>query len=144
MRHLLGLVLILSFISSAVSQPRYPIQGNRYLENHQIRPQKPTPAQKNLLVRSQTRSDSLDILNYTIDLDITNFSNRRIQGSCTVNFVFLEETTTQMVLDLLQLSIDSIQFDGSLIEYSYDGNLITIDLPAGLDTEMSHDVQVYY
>ena len=108
MRYLLGLVVILSFISAATSQPRYPVQGNRYLEHHQIRPQKPTPAQKNLLVQSQTRSDSLDILNYTIDLDITNSSNRSIQGSCTINFVSLADTTTQLFLYLHQPPIASI------------------------------------
>ena len=143
MRYLSGLLLVAFLPLLAFAQPEKPVYGCRYLKN-QIHPKKLTAQQEQQLLESQTRSDSIDLLNYNIDLDITNFTNRRIEGSCTIDFVFLEAGTQQMVLDLLQLVIDSIQLDSEEVAYAYDGNLITIELPDDIDTEAMHQLQVFY
>lgn len=143
MRYLYGLLLLLGLPLFILAQPESPVYGCRFTKNH-IHPQKLTPAQRNLLVQSQTRSDSLDLLNYTIDLEVVDFNNRRIEGACTIDFVFLEENAEQMILDLLQLTIDSLHLNGTSANYSYDGDLITIDLPDDLDTETMHQVTVFY
>ncbi len=143
MRYFYGLLLLLSLPLFLSAQPETAVYGCRFIKNH-VHPQRLTAEQEARLVQSRTRSDSLDLLNYSIDLEIVDFTGRRISGSCTIDFIFLEEDASQMVLDLLQLVIDSIQLDGVTIDYSYDGDLITIDLPEDIDTEVMHQVQVFY
>lgn len=143
MRYLYGLLLLVGLPLFLAAQPDNPIYGCRFTKKH-LHSQSLTPLQRNLVVQSQLRSDSIDLLNYTIDLEVVDFNNRRIKGACAIDFLFVEENTGEMVLDLLQLTIDSLHLNGSAADYSYDGDLITIDLPAGIDTDAMHRVTVYY
>lgn len=143
MRYFYGLLLFLFLPLILSAQPETPLFGCRFIKN-QIHPQKLTAEQKTLLEQSRTRSDSLDLLNYSIDLEIIDFTGRRIEGSTTIDFSFLEEDASQMVLDLLQLVIDSIQLDGTTTNYDYNGNQIRIVFPDDIDTEVMHQVEVFY
>ena len=145
MRYSFALILLLSFCCALVlsAQPETEVQGCHFTKK-QFPLRTLTPEDEQLLLASQGRSDSIDLLNYTIDLEIIDFSGRKIKGSCTIDFVLLEENTAEMVLDLLQLTIDSIQIDGVTTTYDYDGDLITIPFPGGFDTEAMHTVRVYY
>lgn len=145
MRYSFMLILLLSFCCSLVlsAQPETVVQGCHFTKT-QYPLKTLTPEDQQLLLESQGRSDSIDLLNYTIDLEVVDFGGRKIKGSCTIDFVLLEENTAEMVLDLLQLTIDSIQVDGLTTTYNYDGDLITIPFPGGFDTEAMHSVQVYY
>lgn len=146
MKHAILLLAIFFFAWSnqqLQAQPAYDHYGCHQLKS-QLPLKKLTPAQETALLKSQGRSDSIDILDYNINLDIIDFSARRIDGNCHIQFILLEEATAEMELDLLQLTVDSVQLNGALASYSYDGNRLVIDLPTGIDPEATHEAVVYY
>ncbi len=102
--------------------------------------QKYTPNNKAL----NSRSDTIDILNYQINLDMTNIGNQLINGNCVVEFTPKINGVTFMDLDLQELLIDSITSAGSLLTYTYNDTLINITLPAPLNTTDTSALTVYY
>ena len=54
------------------------------------------------------RSDTFDIIKYTINLDITDFANQKITGNTIVRYAPKLNGQTKISLDLLKLTIDSI------------------------------------
>lgn len=91
-----------------------------------------------------SRSDSVDVLHYTIYLDVTDFSNKRIHATCTVHFqakVFLQ----QLDLDLLRLKVDSVKQKGVLVPFSYGDSLtLHISLLEPLNVGDTASVTVFY
>jgi hypothetical protein len=64
---------------------------------------------------SNTRSDTIDVLNYNVYLDITDYGNQKIIASCEIEFVSLKNNVTVLDLDLLQMMVDSITSQGQLL-----------------------------
>ena len=89
------------------------------------------------------RSDTIDILNYSIHLDITDIPNQFINGFCEIKFT-LKESTQSIRLDLLGLEIDSILLEGSSLGFNYNDTLITIDLPNIIQPTDTTIITVYY
>jgi len=101
-----------------------------------------TNAQTNLNYNS--RSDTIDILNYQINLDITNFGGQQIDGNCKVTFTPKINGVNMIDLDLQGLNIDSIISNGNPIGYTHNDTLINITLPSTLNTTDTSDLTVYY
>lgn len=92
-----------------------------------------------------SRSDSIDILDYSIHLNITDFTNKKISGFCTVTFKSKLDHIPQIYLDLLKLNIDSITQNGQQLSYSYtDSVLLIVNLSDELNTGDSASVNVFY
>jgi aminopeptidase N len=91
-----------------------------------------------------SRSDTIDVLNYQINMDMTNMGNQQINGNCVVKFTPKVNGINQLDLDLQELLIDSIISAGSLLTYTYNDTLIEITLPATLNTTDTSEVTVYY
>ena len=89
------------------------------------------------------RSDTIDILNYSIHLDITDISNQFINGFCEIKFM-LKESTQSIRLDLLGLEIDSILLEGSSLGFNYNDTLISIDFPNIIQPTDTSIITVYY
>jgi hypothetical protein len=51
------------------------------------------------------RSDTIDILKYTINLDMTDFTNQKIKGNTIVRFAPKINTQTKLRLDLLKIQL---------------------------------------
>ena len=75
------------------------------------------------------RSDTIDILKYTINLDITDFTNQKIKGNTIVRFAPKINTQTKLRLDLLKLQIDSVKQNTTTLMYNYNDTLLKINLP---------------
>jgi len=103
-------------------------------------------AQKNQLNNKalNSRSDTFDILNYQINLDLTNDGNQLIKGNCVVTFTPKINGVGLIDLDLQGLNIDSITSAGNLLAFSYNDTLIKITLPAILNTTDTSSIIVYY
>ena len=108
-------LLILFCFNLAFSQPVRP-SGGQYPE-HQIysckhRKQAGLTDQNTAFSykyqADNNRSDTIDILNYTINLDITDFTNQIIKGNCEITFTAKMNNINTLSLDLLQMNIDSI------------------------------------
>ena len=93
---------------------------------------------------SNSRSDTIDIINYQINLDITDYNNQIIKGNCVVKFTPKINGVNFIDLDLQELLIDSITSSGTILTYSYNDTLINITLPASLTITDTSSVTVYY
>lgn len=90
------------------------------------------------------RSDTIDILKYTINLDITNLSGQTIAGNTMVTFAPKINGQNRLRLDLLRLTIDSIRNSSALLSYTYNDTLLNVILPTALNTTDTTAVTVYY
>ncbi|MBK7232901.1 MAG: hypothetical protein IPH93_11740 [Saprospiraceae bacterium] len=104
----------------------------------------PTLAELMMMENSNKRSDSIDILNYTIRIDVTDFSNKRIQAHTTVDFKTKLDELEWISLDLRSLTIDSILFDGQQIQYQYDNEVIQAMFGEKLALGQVASLDVYY
>jgi hypothetical protein len=100
---------------------------------------------ENLFTRGMEnlRSDTIDVLNYSVYLDFTEAGSGTIKGNCEVKFEALMDVTS-INLDLLQLTVDSIVYDGNQISYSYNDTLIVAQFGTTLTTGTIDSLTVYY
>ncbi|RLD47778.1 MAG: hypothetical protein DRI94_13510, partial [Bacteroidetes bacterium] len=85
--------------------------------------------QKNIIIINNKayHSDSLDVLNYDINLDITDFTNQKISGHTLLKIVSKVNNLSNIALDLQQLTIDSIFVDSiKNTTFNYNDTLINI------------------
>ena len=90
------------------------------------------------------RSDTINIINYSVYLDFSNASAQEIQGNCAITFHPKQNNISHINLDLLELSIDSITQNDTLITYSYNDTLIQASLLSVLNTIDTATVVVHY
>ena len=113
------------------------------------RTQNHTHQQKSLSQNPETqaansRSDTVDILNYTINLTITDFTAKKIQGNTQVKFTPKINGVNKINLDLLKLTVDSIEVNTNNLTYSYNDTLLQINLPATYNVNDTITLTVYY
>lgn len=99
-------------------------------------------AQKN--APENSRSDTVDIIKYQINLDITDFKNKTIKGNCVVSFTPRINALNFLNLDLLMFKVDSITANGSKLNYSYNDTLLKITLPKTMTIGDTTSLRVYY
>ncbi len=90
------------------------------------------------------RSDSIDILKYTINLDITDITGRKIKGFTKIKFNPKVNNIHYLRVDLLHLNIDSIVLNGNPLSYHYNDTLLSINLDANYQTTDTLEPIVYY
>jgi hypothetical protein len=93
---------------------------------------------------SNLRSDTIDVLNYTINLNITDFTNGTIAGNTQVKFTPKQNGITVLNLDLLELIIDSIELNTNNLTYTYNDTLLAVNLGTTLNVNDTSIVTVYY
>ncbi len=93
---------------------------------------------------SNLRSDTLDILNYTINLDITDFTTNSIKGNTHVKFTPKINGVNFINLDLLLLTVDSIKLGAFTLTSSYNDTLLRVNLPTTYNVNDTGVVIVYY
>ncbi len=100
--------------------------------------------EKGEICGSNARSDSLDILNFNISLDLRNFTQQLIYATCEITFTARQDNIEFLPLDLLALTIDSITWQDSLLAYDYDDLLLNVHLPLPLNVGDTMKVRVHY
>lgn len=90
------------------------------------------------------RSDTIDIIKYTINLDISDFSGKTIAGNTLVRFAPRLNSQSVLRLDLLKMSIDSVKQNGALLTYTYNDTLLKVNLSSALNITDTSEVTVYY
>ncbi len=91
-----------------------------------------------------TRSDSIDILHYTINLDFTDFSNKIMKGNCVITLTPKVNNINQIQLDLLKLTVDSIKLNNTNLTSSYNDTLLNVNFAAPIGSADTIDLIVYY
>ena len=97
---------------------------------------------KNL--ENNKRSDTIDVLDYKMNLDFTEMSNQIISGECRVKFESKMDNIDGISLDLLQFTIDSVKQGNDVITYSYNDTLLRANLGSVLMQNDLDSVTVYY
>lgn len=90
------------------------------------------------------RSDTIDVLDYEIHLDITDFSGKSLSGYTQVKCSPLVSNVGHLSLDLLEFTIDSIIMNNGSLTYAYNDTLLTIDLDQLYSPSDTFLVEVYY
>ncbi len=92
---------------------------------------------------SNERSDTLDILHYDIDLDLTKFGTSII-SECTITFTAKEDGIEFLPLDLLKLNVDSVVMPGNHLTFDYNDTLLNLHLPMSINIGDTVDVSIFY
>ncbi len=93
---------------------------------------------------ANSRSDTADILNYTINLTITDFTNNKISGNTQIKFTPKINGVNKLNLDLLKLTVDSIEINGTNLSYTYNDTLLQVSLPSTYNPSDTVLLTVYY
>lgn len=89
-------------------------------------------------------SDTIDILHYTVKLNITDLVTDTIRGGTIIRFTPLINGITTLPLDLLRMEIDSVVQNNNQLTYSYNDTLLTVSLAATMNTGDTSDLAVWY
>lgn len=75
------------------------------------------------------RSDTIDILKYTINANITDFSTDTIRCNTTVKFTPKMNGQNRIRLDLLKMFIDSVKLSAAKLTFTYNDTVVKVNLP---------------
>lgn len=90
------------------------------------------------------RSDSIDIIHYNIDIDLSDFANEYIRASCEITLKAKTNSVQSIPLDLLQLIVDSVHFNQQSTSFNYNDTLLLIALPQAIVDSDTHTIRVFY
>ena len=92
---------------------------------------------------AQQRTDSVHVAHYDINLSVLDFTNNMIDGHTDITVVSKVNNLTQLRLDLMVLTVDSVTVNQNPVTYSHVGEALFVNVPAmqSGDTAL---VRVYY
>ena len=93
---------------------------------------------------SKERSDTFDIIHYSIHLDVSDFGGRRLVGFTEVSFRPLMDGLDYIYLDLERLVVSKVMYKGEEIPYHHEGPLLRCFFPETLPIGDTSKVTVYY
>lgn len=99
---------------------------------------------------SQTENNdfrnNIDVLHYSINLNITDFVENQIFGNTIVQLSPTKKDITEIQLELLKLNVDSVfLFNEKVTDYKYNGKLITIPYnPEISEGKCCTQINIYY
>lgn len=91
-----------------------------------------------------TRSDSFDVQNYAIHLDITDFAGASIKGFTDVKIKSKVNNLNKLRLELYKLNVDSVTQKGKKINHTYNDSIVSIFPAPALSANDTFTVRVYY
>lgn len=94
-------------------------------------------------VTHSLRSDTMDVLNYDIHLFIPT-SSGDIVGYTAITFSPKMNSIPNISLDLLKMTIDSIEINGTNLSYTYDDTLLITTFASPLNDNDTATMFVYY
>lgn len=142
-----GSMAVLLFFTcfNVQAQPTKEFYGCKHKHHHHFsKAPELTPEQQAQITFSNERSDTIDILHYNISLDFTQFNQQAISGSCEISIQAKMNDVNSITLDLLALNIDSVEAQNTLLDYSYDGDFLTIQFPNPLNVDQEYTFTVFY
>src|SRR5690554_3657167 len=80
------------------------------------------------------RSDTIDVLNYQMKIDLTKMSTQVLTASCKIDFESKMDGVEGISLDLLKLTVDSVQSGGVHLNYKYNDTLLRVDFSTSLNS----------
>jgi len=91
------------------------------------------------------KSDTIDVLHYSIHLDIIHLSNKFIKGCTELSITPKMNNVNAIPLDLLKLTVDSITVNNLMIPaFYYNDTLLRIPLSSPININDTISVKVFY
>jgi aminopeptidase N len=90
------------------------------------------------------RSDTINVLSYTLYLNITDFTTDTLRGNTIVHFTPKMNGINTLSLDLLHFKVDSVLMGSTRLTFHYKDTLMVITLPATENIGDTSSVNVYY
>lgn len=90
------------------------------------------------------RSDTFDVLTYTINLEIGTTANSLIAGNTEIRFAPKLNNRTYIRFDLLKLTVDSVKENNILLTYTYNDTILKINFPVAKNVIDTSVITVYY
>lgn len=137
------IIAFLSFGYNGFGQTEIKKQGCKYVKS-QIKMTGFTEEEMDYAEDLTFRSDTFDIVNYRIKLDVTNFTTKVLVGQCNIDFSPKMENLDYIVFDLLKMNVDSVLFDSKLINYTYNSPFLKIKFDSTLNVNDTLQVSVFY
>ncbi len=94
-------------------------------------------------INFNSRSDTFDIENYDITLDLTNTTDKYLEGICTISLTPLIDANT-LTLDLKALVVDSIIWNSSTINFVQSGEFVKVNISGLWTVGNPETITVYY
>ena len=145
MKQLLTLGISIFFLSVLHAQPNQrAFNGCHHTHNRTHRMEPLTQRELQVMNESIARSDTFDILSYTINLDVSNYASYSLSAATTIHFAARMNELSAIRFDLYSLVVDSVKWAQTSTPYTYDGSILEVQSPALLNTNDSASVTVYY
>lgn len=90
-------------------------------------------------------SDTINVVHYDLQLDLTSISSQQIRGRATIRLTTPMNNIGQIPLSLLQLTVDSVLYaDGSHLNFTHANGLLRVASPLLFSAGDTLTIQVYY
>jgi len=94
---------------------------------------------------SIARSDTFDIDQYEIDLDLTQYNLQQMYARAVITLSVVESGAESVWFDLIGLTVDSLNIDGETSVFLHENGRLIVPAPEGVFTaETTHQIEVYY
>ena len=90
------------------------------------------------------RSDTLDLLHTNINLSITDFTNKIIEGNAVIRITPKINNVVSMDLDLLSLTVDSVWLNNFPVNFSHNDTLLHLHFPAAVNLGDTFSITTFY
>jgi aminopeptidase N len=90
------------------------------------------------------RSDTFNILKYTISLEIGDQNNPVIGGNTAIRFTPLKNNLTFIPLDLLRLTVDSVKEGNASLSFAHNDTLLKVNFASPKNVTDTSLITVYY
>ena len=90
------------------------------------------------------RSDTVDVLHYEVNLNITDFAGKSIAGNTKIKMSPKMFSVNSVSFDLLSLTVDSVMYNGVALTFLYNSPLLVAYFSSPILDADTIDVIVYY
>lgn len=90
------------------------------------------------------RSDTVDVLHYEVNLEITDFSTNQIYGSTRIQLSPKISSIQSVCFDLLALNVDSVKYNGTSLTFLHNDTVMTCYFASPINDADTINVYVYY
>ena len=137
-------VFILLSVLSLAQPTQRTLGGCHHTRNKAGKMKELSLQEKQLLNESIARSDTFDILRYTIAIDVTRYNAQEIAATTTIDFAPLMDNQSHLRLDLYNLTVDSVIQNAVALPFTYDANILTVNFPESLVNGDTSRIAVSY
>lgn len=118
--------------------------GCHYFRQHPGPAPVATAADRELIDDIIARSDTFNILDYDITIDVTNYAGQQITASTTITYTPLMADQAFIRFELRDLEVDSVTSDAAPLPFTHDGQTLRVDFAAPPALGDTSELTVHY